>query len=233
MSPEFSLLVVDECHHTHKDTVYNIILSRYLQHKLQRTWPLPQVLGLTASPGTGRATKLDGAIDHILQVSLAPVTSTYPDPPGTSLACPTRYPPALPRPPPAGSGLLPHLSSSLQRLLIALRINTQLSTLAYKVPCDLVPAYLSSLISSTLPFIPAVLAFSLYLEQFRLVSILGRLYLPFLLHRMPPLPNTHTFYLSGSFLSFREQLTCYPFEVFPDHPHCALLHNPILFSRAC
>lgn len=233
MPPEFSLLVVDECHHTHKDTVYNIILSRYLQHKLQRTWPLPQVLGLTASPGTGRATKLDGAIDHILQVSLAPVTSTYPDPPGTSLACPTRYLPALPRPPLAGSGLLPHLSSSLQRLLIALRINTQLSTLAYKVPCDLVPAYLSSLISSTLPFIPAVLAFSLYLEQFRLVSILGRLYLPFLLHRMPPLPNTHTFYLSGSFLSFREQLTCYPFEVFPDHPHCALLHNPILFSRAC
>ncbi|XP_036307465.1 probable ATP-dependent RNA helicase DHX58 isoform X2 [Pipistrellus kuhlii] len=63
----FSLLVVDECHHTHKDTVYNVILSRYLQHKLQGTRPLPQVLGLTASPGTGRATKLDGAIDHILQ----------------------------------------------------------------------------------------------------------------------------------------------------------------------
>ncbi|XP_059526150.1 ATP-dependent RNA helicase DHX58 isoform X2 [Myotis daubentonii] len=63
----FSLLVVDECHHTHKDTVYNVILSRYLEHKLQGTRPLPQVLGLTASPGTGRATKLDGAIDHILQ----------------------------------------------------------------------------------------------------------------------------------------------------------------------
>ncbi|XP_077921865.1 ATP-dependent RNA helicase DHX58 isoform X1 [Halichoerus grypus] len=39
----FSLLVVDECHHTHKDTVYNIILSRYLEHKLQRTQPLPQL----------------------------------------------------------------------------------------------------------------------------------------------------------------------------------------------
>ncbi|XP_019290910.2 ATP-dependent RNA helicase DHX58 [Panthera pardus] len=64
----FSLLVVDECHHTHKDTVYNIILSRYLQHKLQRTRPLPQVLGLTASPGTGGASTLDGAIDHILQL---------------------------------------------------------------------------------------------------------------------------------------------------------------------
>lgn len=65
---EFSLLVVDECHHTHKDTVYNVILSRYLEHKLRRTRPLPQVLGLTASPGTGRATKLDGAIEHILQL---------------------------------------------------------------------------------------------------------------------------------------------------------------------
>ncbi|XP_054449600.1 ATP-dependent RNA helicase DHX58 [Pteronotus mesoamericanus] len=64
----FSLLVVDECHHTHKDTVYNIILNRYLEHKFQRRQPLPQVLGLTASPGTGRATKLDGAIDHILQL---------------------------------------------------------------------------------------------------------------------------------------------------------------------
>uniref|UniRef100_A0A8D2CJJ4 RNA helicase n=1 Tax=Sciurus vulgaris TaxID=55149 RepID=A0A8D2CJJ4_SCIVU len=64
----FSLIVVDECHHTHKDTIYNVILSRYLQHKLQRARPLPQVLGLTASPGTGGASKLSGAIDHILQL---------------------------------------------------------------------------------------------------------------------------------------------------------------------
>lgn len=92
--PAFSLLVVDECHHTHKDTVYNIILSRYLQHKLQRTRPLPQVLGLTASPGTGGASTLDGAIDHILQVSLAPMTLP---PPESSLPCPAPCPPALPR----------------------------------------------------------------------------------------------------------------------------------------
>ncbi|ERE68438.1 putative ATP-dependent RNA helicase DHX58 [Cricetulus griseus] len=65
---EFSLIVVDECHHTHKDTVYNNILSRYLEQKLQKAERLPQVLGLTASPGTGRATKLQGAIDHILQL---------------------------------------------------------------------------------------------------------------------------------------------------------------------
>ncbi|XP_006901712.1 PREDICTED: probable ATP-dependent RNA helicase DHX58 [Elephantulus edwardii] len=65
---DFSLLVVDECHHTHKDTVYNHILSRYLEHKLQNVKPLPQVLGLTASPGTGGASKLDGAINHVLQL---------------------------------------------------------------------------------------------------------------------------------------------------------------------
>lgn len=74
MPPAFSLIVVDECHHTHKDTIYNVILSRYLQHKLQRARPLPQVLGLTASPGTGGASTLNRAIDHILQVSLAPAT---------------------------------------------------------------------------------------------------------------------------------------------------------------
>ncbi|XP_058140249.1 ATP-dependent RNA helicase DHX58 [Dasypus novemcinctus] len=64
----FSLLVVDECHHTHKDTVYNIILNRYLELKLQRARPLPQVLGLTASLGTGGASKLQGAVDHVLQL---------------------------------------------------------------------------------------------------------------------------------------------------------------------
>lgn len=65
---DFSLLVVDECHHTHKDTVYNIILSQYLEQKLQGNRRLPQVLGLTASPGTGGASTLKGAINHILQL---------------------------------------------------------------------------------------------------------------------------------------------------------------------
>ncbi|KAM6175428.1 ATP-dependent RNA helicase DHX58 isoform 2-T2 [Erethizon dorsatum] len=64
----FSLIVVDECHHTHKDTVYNVILSKYLEHKLRGRQRLPQVLGLTASPGTGGNSKLQGAIEHILQL---------------------------------------------------------------------------------------------------------------------------------------------------------------------
>ncbi|NXQ41607.1 DHX58 helicase, partial [Catharus fuscescens] len=65
---DFSLLVIDECHHTHKDAVYNKIMLRYLQHKLSGKQNLPQVLGLTASPGTGRATSFEGAVEHILQI---------------------------------------------------------------------------------------------------------------------------------------------------------------------
>ncbi|XP_027726376.1 probable ATP-dependent RNA helicase DHX58 isoform X2 [Vombatus ursinus] len=64
----FSLLIVDECHHTQKDSVYNVILSHYLERKLQGARNLPQVLGLTASPGTGGATTLKGAKKHILQL---------------------------------------------------------------------------------------------------------------------------------------------------------------------
>ncbi|XP_054252831.1 ATP-dependent RNA helicase DHX58 [Indicator indicator] len=65
---DFSLLVIDECHHTHKDAVYNRIMLSYLQRKLGGQQDLPQVLGLTASPGTGGATTLKGAIEHILQI---------------------------------------------------------------------------------------------------------------------------------------------------------------------
>ncbi|XP_039553258.1 probable ATP-dependent RNA helicase DHX58 isoform X1 [Passer montanus] len=65
---DFSLLVIDECHHTHKDAVYNKIMLRYLQRKLGGQQDLPQVLGLTASPGTGGATSFEGAVEHILQI---------------------------------------------------------------------------------------------------------------------------------------------------------------------
>ncbi|NXB61981.1 DHX58 helicase, partial [Struthidea cinerea] len=65
---DFSLLVIDECHHTHKDAVYNKIMLRYLQCKLSGEQDLPQVLGLTASPGTGGATSFEGAVEHILQI---------------------------------------------------------------------------------------------------------------------------------------------------------------------
>ncbi|XP_074417665.1 ATP-dependent RNA helicase DHX58 isoform X2 [Larus michahellis] len=65
---DFSLLVIDECHHTHKEAVYNKIMLNYLQRKLSGQQDLPQVLGLTASPGTGGATTFEGAVEHILQI---------------------------------------------------------------------------------------------------------------------------------------------------------------------
>ncbi|NXG88694.1 DHX58 helicase, partial [Stercorarius parasiticus] len=65
---DFSLLVIDECHHTHKEAVYNKIMLNYLQCKLSGQQDLPQVLGLTASPGTGGATTFEGAVEHILQI---------------------------------------------------------------------------------------------------------------------------------------------------------------------
>ncbi|NXJ79690.1 DHX58 helicase, partial [Trogon melanurus] len=65
---DFSLLVIDECHHTHKEAVYNKIMLNYLQRKLSGQQSLPQILGLTASPGTGGATSFEGAIEHILQI---------------------------------------------------------------------------------------------------------------------------------------------------------------------
>uniref|UniRef100_A0A8C5TZJ6 RNA helicase n=1 Tax=Malurus cyaneus samueli TaxID=2593467 RepID=A0A8C5TZJ6_9PASS len=72
---DFSLLVIDECHHTHKDAVYNKIMLRYLQQKLSGERGLPQILGLTASPGTGGATSFEGAVEHILQVCPVPLSS--------------------------------------------------------------------------------------------------------------------------------------------------------------
>ncbi|XP_026550870.1 probable ATP-dependent RNA helicase DHX58 isoform X2 [Notechis scutatus] len=65
---DFSLLVVDECHHTHKGTVYNKIMEDYLDRKLKGQQGLPQILGLTASLGTGSSTTLEAAKAHILEI---------------------------------------------------------------------------------------------------------------------------------------------------------------------
>ncbi|KAG9342969.1 hypothetical protein JZ751_015185 [Albula glossodonta] len=63
---DFTLLIIDECHHTHKDSVYNKIMQKYVESKLKGG--LPQVLGLTASLGTGGAKTLQGAKEHVLQI---------------------------------------------------------------------------------------------------------------------------------------------------------------------
>lgn len=75
---DLTLIIIDECHHTQKGGVYNHIMMRYLKqkHKNKRLVkeqkepvPLPQILGLTASPGVGGATKMEKAEEHILRVN--------------------------------------------------------------------------------------------------------------------------------------------------------------------
>ncbi|XP_040295184.1 interferon-induced helicase C domain-containing protein 1 isoform X2 [Bufo bufo] len=74
---DVSLLIIDECHHTQKGGVYNNIMLRYMQQKkenkkLQKLQkpvvPLPQILGLTASPGVGGANNSKKAEEHILKI---------------------------------------------------------------------------------------------------------------------------------------------------------------------
>ncbi|NXV97811.1 IFIH1 protein, partial [Calonectris borealis] len=76
--PDFSLIIIDECHHTQKEGVYNNIMRRYLKQKMKNkklakenkpVIPQPQILGLTASPGVGGATSYSKAEEHILKVN--------------------------------------------------------------------------------------------------------------------------------------------------------------------
>ncbi|XP_041896233.1 interferon-induced helicase C domain-containing protein 1 [Corvus kubaryi] len=74
---DFSLIIIDECHHTQKEGVYNNIMRRYLKEKMKNKKlakenkpqiPQPQILGLTASPGVGGATSYSKAEEHILKI---------------------------------------------------------------------------------------------------------------------------------------------------------------------
>ncbi|XP_067994854.1 interferon-induced helicase C domain-containing protein 1 isoform X2 [Melanerpes formicivorus] len=74
---DFSLIIIDECHHTQKEGVYNNIMRRYLKQKIKNKKlakenkpliPQPQILGLTASPGVGGATSSLKAEEHILRI---------------------------------------------------------------------------------------------------------------------------------------------------------------------
>ncbi|XP_018091336.1 interferon-induced helicase C domain-containing protein 1 isoform X2 [Xenopus laevis] len=74
---DFSLIIIDECHHTQKDAVYNNIMIRYIKQKRlnnrnkktqKAEVPLPQILGLTASPGVGGAKNRKKAEEHILRI---------------------------------------------------------------------------------------------------------------------------------------------------------------------
>ncbi|XP_022103899.1 probable ATP-dependent RNA helicase DDX58 isoform X2 [Acanthaster planci] len=65
---EFSLLVFDECHLCQKGHAYNTIMARYLDEKRQGKTNLPQIIGMTASLGTGKAKTQDDADNHAVQI---------------------------------------------------------------------------------------------------------------------------------------------------------------------
>ena len=64
---EVSLIVVDECHHTRKNSPYARVMGCYLEEKQSGESELPQVVGLTASPGAGDNPRLDldKTLDHL------------------------------------------------------------------------------------------------------------------------------------------------------------------------
>ncbi|XP_077978263.1 ATP-dependent RNA helicase DHX58-like [Glandiceps talaboti] len=65
----FSLLIFDECHHTQKKQPFNVIMSRYRDLKKSKTLVRkPQIIGLTASLGVGKALSVTNAVEHVFKL---------------------------------------------------------------------------------------------------------------------------------------------------------------------
>ena len=67
-----SLIVFDECHHCKGRSTYSSIMIEYLKKKLrQGETQLPQIVGLTASPGAGDSRKpdLSKTVDHLMKLT--------------------------------------------------------------------------------------------------------------------------------------------------------------------
>ena len=69
---DITLLVIDECHNTKKNSPYAMIMEEYIKIKLTGNGknPLPQVIGLTASPGAGEKPQgeVHKAVEHLLNL---------------------------------------------------------------------------------------------------------------------------------------------------------------------
>ena len=65
---KISLIVIDECHHTKKGSPQANVMLRYLEEKERDASKVPQIMGLTASPGAGDNPHLDEkkTIDHLV-----------------------------------------------------------------------------------------------------------------------------------------------------------------------
>ncbi|KAM4807948.1 antiviral innate immune response receptor RIG-I [Rhinophrynus dorsalis] len=62
----FSMMIFDECHNTIGYHPYNVLMFKYLDLKLSMPWQvLPQIIGLTASVGTGKAKSVEEAKHYI------------------------------------------------------------------------------------------------------------------------------------------------------------------------
>ncbi|XP_070598560.1 antiviral innate immune response receptor RIG-I isoform X1 [Erythrolamprus reginae] len=65
----FTLMIFDECHNTTGNNPYNMLMFKYLDLKLkQGVSSLPQIVGLTASPGIGNAKSVAEAIEYICKI---------------------------------------------------------------------------------------------------------------------------------------------------------------------
>ena len=68
---EISLVIIDECHHTQKESPHARVMEKYLEKKQRDKRPmLPQVIGLTASPGAGDNPTLekDVTVKHLISL---------------------------------------------------------------------------------------------------------------------------------------------------------------------
>ena len=68
---EVTLMVFDECHHTRKGHPYARLMQLYLDEKFEENNQLPQIIGMTASPGAGDNPELDRkkSLDHLLNLA--------------------------------------------------------------------------------------------------------------------------------------------------------------------
>ncbi|PAA47555.1 hypothetical protein BOX15_Mlig016200g2 [Macrostomum lignano] len=73
----FRLIIFDECHNCSNDHPSKGVMVHYMRRKKilessveeqQKGSKLPQILGLTASPGTGKASRLEAAVEHLIKL---------------------------------------------------------------------------------------------------------------------------------------------------------------------
>ncbi|CAK8690223.1 unnamed protein product [Clavelina lepadiformis] len=66
---EISLIIFDECHNTIKKKPYNIIMNLYMDRKFSsRNTKLPQIIGMTASPGLRKVKDKGDAIEKVMSL---------------------------------------------------------------------------------------------------------------------------------------------------------------------